>query len=57
VGAGPVQLGDDIGDGLADTRDFCEPTFFDQHIERDGERGQAIRCAGVGLGSIRVAAS
>lgn len=55
--AGPVQFGDDVGDGLSDARDFGEPTFFDQHIERDGERGQAIRRARVGLGPIRVAAA
>jgi hypothetical protein len=50
--ADPVQPGDDIGDCVADTRDFGETTFGNQHIEREGEGGQAIRCARVGLGSI-----
>jgi hypothetical protein len=53
--ADPVQPGDDIGDCVADTRDFGETTFGNQHIEREGEGGQAIRCARVGLGSIWIA--
>lgn len=53
--AGPVQLGDDIGDGVADSRNFGETTFGNQHIEREGEGRQAIRRARVGLGSVLIA--
>ena len=48
--AGPVQLGDDVGDGVSDARDLGEPIFCNQRIDTDGESGQSIRCAGVGLG-------
>ena len=43
MGAGPVQLGDDVRDGIADTRSFREPLLRDQAIKRDSERRQAIR--------------
>ena len=58
VGAGPVQLGDDISDGLADAGDFGEPLLLDQAVEGFGECSEAVRCAGIGLGSvIRIAAA
>jgi len=33
VGAGPVQFGDDISDGLADAGDFGEPLLLDEAVE------------------------
>jgi hypothetical protein len=57
VSAGSLQLGDDVGDGFADARNFGEPALGDQHIERDGEGGQTVRRARVGLGSVWVAAA
>jgi hypothetical protein len=42
VGAGPVQLGDDISDGLADAGDFGEPLLLDQAVEGFGECSEAV---------------
>jgi hypothetical protein len=57
MGAGLVQLGDDVGDRLADAGDVLEPAFRNKHFEREGESGQAVRRARVGLGSVWVAAA
>jgi hypothetical protein len=39
-GVCPVQLGDDVRDGLADARDFLQTILLDQVIERDREGGR-----------------
>ncbi len=41
--AGPVQLGDNVGDGVSDARDLGEPTFCNQPIDRNGESGHPLR--------------
>ena len=52
-----VQLGDDVRDRLADARNFGEPAFLDQQVERNGEGGQAVRRTRVGLGPVWIAAA
>jgi hypothetical protein len=49
MSAGSLQLGNDVGNGFAHAGDFGEPAFGNQHLERDGEGGQTIRRARVGL--------
>jgi hypothetical protein len=45
MGACPVQSGDDVGDGLANTWNFPQPAFGYDAVERFGERRQALRGA------------
>jgi hypothetical protein len=57
MSAGSLQRGYDVGDGFAHTGDLGETSFGNQHIKWDGEGGQTICRAGVGLGSIWIAAA
>src|SRR3954453_773162 len=51
-----VKLDDDVGDRLADARDFPEPVFGDEHVQRDGKGCQAVGRPGIGFRPIRIAA-
>jgi hypothetical protein len=52
IGAGPMQLGYDVCDSLADAGNFRKPVFRDQTIERHRQRGETVGRPGVGLGPI-----
>src|SRR3979490_2674282 len=54
--AGPVQLGDDIGDRFTDAGYFGEALLLDKHFERNGKGREAVGGAGVGLCPVRIAA-
>jgi hypothetical protein len=43
VRAGTVQFFDDVGDGVADARDFLKPILPDQRVQRFGQCQQAVR--------------
>jgi hypothetical protein len=42
-----VQLGDDVGYSLADTRNLREPVFGDQHMKGDRNGRQAVCGPGI----------
>src|SRR5215203_6934242 len=56
MAAGPMKLGDDVGYGFADARNFREPVLLDQPVEWDRKRCETLCSAGVGLGTVGVAA-
>jgi hypothetical protein len=56
MAAGPVQLGDDVSDGIADPWNLAQPAFRDDALERLGERRQALRGTQISLGTIGIAA-
>ena len=56
MAAGPMQLGYDVGDGFADAWNFREPILLNQHVEWDRKRCETVCCAGVGLGTVGIAA-
>src|SRR3954449_7086560 len=56
MAAGPMKLGDDLGYGFAYARNFREPVLLDQPVEWDRKRCETICSAGVGLGTVGVAA-
>jgi hypothetical protein len=43
MGARPMQLGDDVVDGVSDSRHVCQPVVGDDPIQRLDERGDAVR--------------
>src|SRR4051812_43250402 len=42
MSAALVKLGNDVGDRLADTGDFGQSVFGDEHVQRDGKGCQAV---------------
>ena len=52
-----VQFRDDVGDGVADTRDIGEGARRYDTIQRLRQRGKAVRRARIGLGAIRITAA
>src|SRR5215203_7434240 len=56
MAAGPMKLGNDVGYGFAYARNFSEPVLLDQPVEWDGKRCETVCSAGVGLGTVGVAA-
>jgi hypothetical protein len=57
VASGPVQLGDDVRDRVADARDFCQAVLFDQDAKWDGESGEVVCRPGISLRAVRIAAA
>src|SRR3954447_6220685 len=57
MAAGPIKLGNDVGDSFAYARNFSEPVLLDQPVEGDRKRCETVCSAGVGLGTVGVAAS
>ena len=55
MAAGPVQAGDDVGDGLPDAGDFPEAALADDLRQRHGQGAEALGRPGVGLGAVGVA--
>ena len=49
VGAGVVQLGDDVGDRLADPGKLAQPVLGDDAVERLDKRRERVRGALVGF--------
>src|SRR3954465_14622223 len=56
MAAGPMKLGNDVGYFFAYARNFSEPVLLDQPVEWDRKRCETVCSAGVGLGTVRVAA-
>jgi hypothetical protein len=57
MGAGLVKLGDDIRDGLPHAGDLRQSALFDETLEGDSERGQAVGRSGIRFGSVWIAAA
>ena len=51
-----MELGDHAGDGIADARDFGEPAFSDQPLQRQRTERQVVGGAGIGTGTVGIAA-
>ncbi len=51
-----VNLGDDVGDGIADPRDLRKTIFGDEDTQRNGEGCQAVGGSRIGLRAVGVAA-
>src|SRR5436190_24248423 len=49
-----VQLGDDIGNGVADARNLLEPSRFYYLFKSNHQCGEAIRGPGIGLGPVGI---
>jgi hypothetical protein len=49
-----VKLGDNVGNGLADTGNISQPILGDEAIERLGDRRQILGCPDIGLGPIGI---
>src|SRR6266540_3377003 len=57
VRAGPVQLGDNVRDRLADAGDFAQPILRDDVLQRLAEREQVFGGPCVGAGAVGIAAA
>jgi len=55
--AGLAELGDDVGDRLADAGDLREPVLDNEHIERDRKGRQAVSSPRIGFCPIWVSAT
>lgn len=51
-----MKLGDHAGQGFADTRNFDEPPFGDQPLERQRTERQVVGGAAISTGTIGIAA-
>ncbi|MGY3529344.1 hypothetical protein ACVISU_002112 [Bradyrhizobium sp. USDA 4452] len=56
MAARPMKLGNDVGNGFANARNFGEPVLLDQRFEWDCERCDIVGGAGIGLGTVGIAA-
>jgi hypothetical protein len=52
-----AKLSDDVSDGVADPGYLREPVFGDEHMQRHGERRQAIGGASIGFRPVGIAAT
>ena len=51
-----MKLGDHTGEGIADARNFGEPAFSDQPLQRQRTERQIFRSAAVSAGAIGIGA-
>jgi hypothetical protein len=54
--AGAMQLGHDIGDGVADAGDLAQPVLVDDPLQRLAERGEAFGRAQIGARAVVIVA-